>query len=237
MSQTAVEAPKTYNIAVPNTADLATGHASLLQEAEALAVTDEASHALALEGIRRATLAERQVDELFEEPTTGAFKAHKFLTSLRSTVKGHPARAKALFLEKANAYEAEARRKAEEEARKKQVEARKAEEDRQLADAEAAQNAGDPGLAEQILNERVTVPIVAPAPAVAKVTGVTTRDNWKGDGIDLMATVRFVAQHPEYSYLLTYNPSGLTSLARAQRANCKVPGVRVFNEPTKSVRS
>lgn len=239
MTPTATDSPKAYNIAVPNTTDLATTHVTLLAEAEALKVTDQNTHALALDGLRRATEAERAVDALFDEPVSAANKAHKFLTGLRSTVKAHPSRAKALFGAKAIEYEAEARRQAEEEARRREEAARKAEQDRLLADAVSA---GTPEEQEAILNEPVTVPVVHVAPAVAKVAGVTSRTTYGAAGDNLNAFLCHIAgvprlKHPELVTGVTFNGPGLNALARAMRDNLNLPGVRLVKELSKSVRS
>jgi hypothetical protein len=239
---TATDSPKAYNIAVPSTAELATHHTTLLKEAEDLIVADQDTHALALDGLKRATAAEKVVDDLFEDPVNSAFKAHRFLTGLRSTVKAHPSRAKALFLQKANDYEEEARRKAEEEERKRQEEARKREEERQLADAEQAEKAGDHQQSEAILNEQVVVPTSYVAPAIAKVSGVVTQTRYSAEGVDLNALICHIAgvtklARPEFLNQVTFNAQANSTLARAQQENFKLPGVRLVKTSTKQVRS
>lgn len=242
MTPVASETPKSYSIAVPNTADLSTHHASLLQEAEALLVVDQDSHALALDGFRRSAAAEKAVEALFKEPVDAAHKAHKFLTGLRTAVLGHPSRAKELFLKKADIYEAEARRKAEEEERKRQDEARKAEEERQIADAQQAEQEGDHATAEAILSEPVSVPTLHVAPAIAKVQGIVNQTRYGAEGYDLAALVCYLAgvkqlAHPEMLNQVAFSTVANNQLARAMKDNFKLPGVRLTKETTKQVRS
>lgn len=161
-------------------------------------------------------------------------KAWKAATSLRAASIDPYEAAIKLVTQKANQFIREAEARAEDERRKLEAEAKKAEEDRKLADAAAAET---PAEAEAILNEPVNVPAVIAAPVVAKVAGSQFRDCWKAEGHDLMATVKFVAAHPEYSYLLTYSATGLTSVARSQKSAAKIPGVRVWNDPVRATRS
>jgi hypothetical protein len=161
-------------------------------------------------------------------------KAWKAATSLRAASIDPYENAIKAVTQKSNQYVREAEARAEDERRKKEAEAKKLEEDRKLADAAVAET---PAEAEAILNEPVNVPAVHVAPQVAKVSGIQMRDNWKADGHDLMATVKFVAAHPEYSYLLTYSATGLTSVARSQKSAAKIPGIRVWNDPVRATRS
>ena len=231
-------------IRAPDVQPLLTDSRSLIIEASAIVVRDIGDH----ERAEKLIIALKRTIKVLHEGDAeagGKFpgldlhcyltqKAWKAATALRAASIDPYEAAVKIVTRKAVDYEQAAARKAEEEARKLQEQARKAEEDRKLADAEAAPS---PQEADAILNEPIVTPMVHVAPAVAKIAGVSTRDNWKGEGFDLMATVKFVATRPEYAYLLSYSATGLTSIARSQRTNCTVPGVKVYNEPTKAVRA
>lgn len=232
--------PETHAIAAPDPKPILSDSRNLIADADSIEVRDVQQHELAEKLIIH---LKRTIRILHEGDGNGfpgldlhcdlTHKAWKAATQLRAASIDPYERALKIVSEKSIAYEREAEWKAEEEARKKEAEAKRQEEDRLLADAEAAPTEEE---REAILNEPVAAPVVHVEPAVAKVAGASTRDNWKGEGTDLMATVRFVAQHPEYSYLLAYSPTGLTSVARAQKGRCAIPGVKVWNQPTKSFR-
>lgn len=231
---------ETTSIIVPDPKPILTDSRNLIADAESLAVTDVVQHERAEKLI---VCLKRTIKTLHEGDGNGfpgldlhcdlTNRAHKAATQLRAASIDPYERALSVVIQKSIAYETEAKRLADLEAKKKELEARKVEENRILADAEAAPTEEE---REAILNEPVSAPVVHVAPAVAKVAGSTTRDNWKAEGFDLMATVRYVAQHPEYAYLLGYSATGLTSIARSQRNRCTVPGVKVWNQPTKSFR-
>ncbi len=224
-------------ISRPETGHLAVPHQSLMQEAHELVVTDAESHGRGLEIIKRAQLAYRAVEELFREPKAGAHKAHKFLTEMERALLKAPDSAKIEATAKVTAYEEAERKRAEEEARRKEEEARKAEEERLIADAEVAQREGRTEDAEAILSEPVSAPVVAPAPEISRVAGVSSVTRYSATVTDLLLLVKHAAAHPEYLNLLTPNSVALNQLARAQRENLKIPGVRVLKEVSKAVRT
>lgn len=224
-------------ISTPTTGHLAQPHQSLMQEARDLSVTDAESHGRGLEIIKRAQLAHRAVEDLFREPKAAAHKAHNFLTEMEKALLSAPDSAKAEAMTKVTEYEEVERRRAEEEARRKEEEARKAEEERLIADAQAAERDGRPEDAEAILSEPVSAPIIAPAPKVAQLAGVSSVTRYAAQVVSMVELVKYVAAHPEYINLLTPNTTALNQLARAQREALKIPGVKVAKEISKSVRS
>lgn len=70
------------------------------------------------------------------------------------------------------------------------------------------------------------------APAVAKVSGVSTRTTWKAETINKAELVAYVAANPQFLHLLDVNTSALNQLAKAMKETLALPGVRVFEEKT-----
>jgi hypothetical protein len=199
-------------------------------------VKDVASHEQALTIIKRFRNGERGIEEHFARAKKAASDAHKELVRSIAALVGPIAEARSIMDHKADEYEKEEQRKADEEARRLQEKARKEEEDRKLAEAQAAQDAGDKALAEEIMSEPVTVPVVIVAPAVAEVAGVSTRILWSAEVFDLMALVRFVAANPQWEHLLEPNVPNLNRLAVAQHEAMKTPGVRAVSTTSRSTR-
>lgn len=138
--------------------------------------------------------------------------------------------------------EAEERARAAAEQRRLQQEA----DDRALATAAAAEAAGDTQLAERIVAAPPVVPTVAPrpvftppvaAPARAVSAGVSFRDNWRGEAVDLLALVKAIAAGTQPIGLVQVNQPALNQLARAWKDKLAVPGVRAVNDRTTATRA
>lgn len=65
---------------------------------------------------------------------------------------------------------------------------------------------------------------------LARVEGVSFRENWHAEVIDKVALVRTVAARPELVNLLDPNLAALGHLARAHKRALDIPGVRVWCE-------
>ena len=147
--------------------------------------------------------------------------------------------------------QAEAQRKAEEAARIAQEALDRQEDARLEAEVEQAEARGASAVEVQAIIEQPRIvpiiPVVAPAPFIAPrrfavatpapVKGVARP--WKA-AVDtpaqLLQVIQHVAQHPEYANLLTLNQSALNALAKAQGANLRIPGVRVYQDVSMSIR-
>jgi len=128
-------------------------------------------------------------------------------------------------------------RAAQEKAEAEAVAAQKAEAERIRAEADRAKDAGDKRAAKALQAEAKAVeqaPVaVAPVEVESrrpKVGGVSIRENWTADVIDLLLLVRYVAQNPEWIGLLRPDPSGLSRAAKAQREALRIPGVKAYAE-------
>jgi len=117
-----------------------------------------------------------------------------------------------------------------------EAEARKAEEDRLLAEATAAQDAGDTEQAQAIIDQPIMVPVVTVAPAVARVEGVGQQTRWAAEVTDKLALIKYVALHPEWVGLLDANEPNLNRLAVSQREAMRIPGVRAVSRTIRMVR-
>ena len=84
--------------------------------------------------------------------------------------------------------------------------------------------------------ELVSAPISTPIRSVAKVAGVSTRETWSAECLDLAALVQYVAKHPEHLNLLQVNTTALNGLARSHKDAFKIDGVRFFSKGGVAVR-
>jgi hypothetical protein len=224
-------------IEAPATAEAEQEQQVIITDAQALVVSSPASHEIALGMLKAIAGAEKKVKDLFAEPKRAAHAAHKAITQAEAKLLDPLGKARQIVTGKAVTFEADQRRKAEEEARRLAAEAKQREEEAALADAIDAEASGDTAAAEQIMETPIEAPVVTVAPQVAQVSGVSSRETWSAEVTDLAALVAYVASRPEWINLLLPNEQALNSLARAQRAALKIPGVRAVAKRGLSVRA
>ena len=133
------------------------------------------------------------------------------------------------------AWDTEQERIRQEELRRLEALARKREEERRLAEAVALEAEGiaeaDEGKiaeAEQMIEEPVETPVVTVAKATPKVEGISYREQWNVEVVDLFALIRHVAQHPEFTNLLQPNMTALNAQARSLKDHFRIPGIKAF---------
>lgn len=200
--------------------------------------------------------AVKAVNDLFRSPK-------EFLQNAENTIKGAMLTYDREQQRKAEEARREAERKAREERDRIEAEARetarKAQEeaDRIAKEAAAAAAAGDQSKAEELtlqaeqtaasgaaeaeaIANTADMVIAAPVPLVTaapKVSGLSTRQNWKARLTDKMALIRFIAEHPEHQHLLDVNQSALNQLAKAQKDAMRLPGVEAYPDAVMSARA
>ena len=226
-----------HEITVPETAEMESTGKAIVAVAHAMVVQDQESHGQALEFLKSTAAKRKVVEEAFAEPKSAAWKAHRSIVELEQTLLQPCDDARRIVADKASRYEAECRRREEEERRRLEAEARKAEEDRILAEAEIAEAFGQDAVAEEILNQPVEpTPVVVPTER-AKVEGVSSRELWRAEIVDLAALVRAAANNPAFVALLMPNMPALNALARATKQLMNVPGVKAVAEKSLAVRT
>lgn len=107
---------------------------------------------------------------------------------------------------------------------------RRMEEDLRIAEAAAAEDAGDHQAAEELISAPIHV--APPAQEIAKPSGVTYRETWSFEITSLLALVQHCAANPQDLNLLTPNTTAIRQLVTARKAGFSVPGVRVWMEKT-----
>lgn len=136
--------------------------------------------------------------------------------------------------------EADARAKADVE--RKRLEA--AAEERMVADAIEAEAHGDTEAAATIMAAPSPPIVVIPEPVfvpsvqieVPKAEGISTREVWKAEVVDLSALVATVASGRQPVILLLPNQVALNQMARAQKGMLAIPGVKAVVEYVMPVR-
>lgn len=72
---------------------------------------------------------------------------------------------------------------------------------------------------------------------IPEVQGVSYRDNWKMEVVDLMVLVKAVAKGQQPISLLLPNETAINQIVKALKAETNIPGVKVYSEKVSSVRT
>lgn len=228
---------------------------SLPEKARALTITDDASLLRAGEFLTGIKALRKEIGETFDPLITKAHSAHKAAIDAKKKVETPVAEAEtivkrgmALYQEAQERIAAQAAEEARKERERLEAEerAREAEErrrlereaeDRRLAEAAAAEAAGDAETAERILElppEVVFVPPAAPSfvppppPEPVKVAGVSFSEKWEYEVFDERQLPR------EYTMR---DDKKIGAVVRAMKGETKIPGVRVFATKTVAARA
>ncbi|MDD2858877.1 MAG: hypothetical protein PHU75_09410 [Candidatus Nanopelagicales bacterium] len=200
------------------------------QAVAALKITSEPTYRDAAEMLLNVRAIRGRVNATFDPVIEAAHKSHKAALAAKAEHEAPLATAERAIKGMMSAYMAEQERLRLAEQSRLAAIARQEEEDRRLAEAQAAQDAGDAEMAEALIAQPVVVQPVKAAPAVPKIAGVVYRTTWRAEVVDLAALVRFVAATPAFANLVLANMPALNSLATAQKGAMAIPGVRAVSE-------
>lgn len=178
--------------------------------------------------------AKKRIMELFERPRSVLVRAEAAL------------KASLLTWQDSERKRLEAERKAQEEALRKQQEAMRRQQEEAERKAKEAAASGDTTAAVEAEAQAQAIAATAEAvahmaPAVtaapAKIAGVSTREDWKCELVDLMTLVKAVAAGEASIELLEFNQKEANKRAKALKQEFKVPGLRAYAEQVMSARA
>lgn len=76
------------------------------------------------------------------------------------------------------------------------------------------------------------------APVVAtKLKGTSVRENWQAELEDKAALIKYLVDHPEYHDLFILDSVVARNIAKVQKGNCQIPGLRVWDQGSVSIRT
>lgn len=216
---------------------------AVVQQANAITVTDPASAAKAADFLRTIKTMLGRVADAYDGIVEAAHKAHKTAVAKRKEFTDPLQQAESVIKRRIGDYqmaeerkrrelEDKLRREAEEAARIETERLRAAEETRRLEEAMALEASGDKVAADEILEAPVVVEqvIAAPvivAPTAPKLEGVSGRTTWRYRIINAALIPR--------EYLMP-NETMIGGTVRAQKDKTKIPGVEVYPDTSISAR-
>lgn len=131
-------------------------------------------------------------------------------------------------------WDTEQQRIADEQEKKIKDELRRREEEKRLAQAEAAEKAGDKEKVEAILERPIETPKIDLQPP--KAPGQSVRTTWKAEVVDFQKLLAHIAANPALAHLVQPNDQAIRAMARTQKDALNLPGVRVYSEKSLTTR-
>lgn len=194
---------------------------SIVDQAEAVQVTDPASYTAAGELFKAIVEMMKEVDSTFDPIIEAAHRSHKAALAQKKKYYDPLDKAKRGVKGLMGAYDQEQERKRrEEESRLREI-ARKEEEDRKLAEALAAEAAGEKEEAAAIIEEPVYVPPVVIKKDVPKVEGLSFRTVWKFRIVNESALPRAYMKPDEVK---------IGGVVRSMKGATNIPGIEAYEE-------
>lgn len=218
---------------------------AITEQAMALTITDQLSaDTAALWRNQQKTWMDsntklKELDDKISE----ANSLHKYLCSIRNSIVNPRNDAIKLVDRKINEWLTAEKLKVEAEKRRLEAIAYQKEEDRRLKEAALAEKRGDHAQAEAIIE----APMVVAAPNIPapKVGGFTRRETYKAELVPIVGKMQLIKAvacvcarkckcqgNAALAGLLEPNMPALNSMARAQKENLNIPGVRAVPEST-----
>lgn len=212
---------------------------SIVEQAEALQVTDPASFALAGHLRQMGARFKKRVIEFCAPTIAAGLAAHRAALAQQATLLEPAEQVEHILRPRVIAYEQEQQRIAREAREAAERERRMLEEEARLEAALTAEAAGDHREADRVLESPVA-PIVFAAPPVVnvpKAEGTSFRDHWTAEVTDFRALVRAAADGEAPLTVLQADQKVLNGMARTHRGELAIPGVRPVCERLSPVRA
>lgn len=170
----------------------------------------------------------KRIKDVFGPIVEAAFSAHKVAKGKQNEAEAPLDLAENHLKRMIGAYNEEQDRIRQEQQRAAEAAARKAEEDRMLAEAQAAEAAGEKEEAQAIIEQPVQAPVVIVQSTTPKLEGVSFRENWTFQITDETKIPR------EY---LIVDTKKIGAIVKAMKGQAAIPGVRAYAEKIVSGRA
>lgn len=212
--------PYSMDSAPPVSAELETKALSLRDQAKGIAIKNDDDFRQGGDFLKGILALKKEILGVFDPIVEQAHKAHKAATDAKKKALAPVEDAERIIKGSLSGYQLEqerARRQLQEEERLR-VEAEK--EAIESAAKELA-DAGEYTAAKALIREEYDIKPVAPALATPKQEGISFRDNWRFQIVDISKIP------PEY---LIVDEKAIGAVVRAMKEKTNIPGVRVYAE-------
>ena len=207
------------------------------EKAARIVVKDEGSYVAAAETLKEISRMEKLITEHHKPIKQAAKNAHTIAVAAEKKFLDPLTKAKNVIRNSLVCWTTEQERIRQETERKQREEAqRKEEEERLAAAAEAEKQGRSEAEVDLILDTPEPVAPVAVTPSYTKVAGVSTRETWKAEVIDMKQLCRAIVEGKAPVEAVSPNMPVLNSMARKSKADLEIPGVKAIKETGVSAR-
>lgn len=202
---------------------------SLIAQAKAVQIVDANTYKTAMEYLPKIKAARNVVKTVFGSVADQAHDTWKAALAVFQKFDKPLEEVEKRIKKDGGDWQYQEQQKAEAERRKLEEEARKEEERKQKEIAAQLKKSGQKELAKAVLAQPIVVaPVEVKEPP--KVEGVSFRENWSAQVVDIKALIKYVAGNPSMINLVLPNMPALNSMARGMKANMAIPGVKAVVE-------
>jgi hypothetical protein len=233
------ELPMSTAVAVPELVPpaLAARATSLIEQARALQITDQASLDIATNYLGVEAELRKKIEAHHAPMKAAAWAAHQeALKAEKRALEENCGPIRALLTPKITAFQEERRRRVLEEQRRLQEEANRQAEEQRLAEAALL---AEQGVSEADVDAVLEAPIEAPyvPPAEVKLGGgVSERWQYSAQVVDLMTLLKAVVSGAASLSCIEANMQYLNARARSDKRNFAIAGCRLVEKPALTVR-
>jgi hypothetical protein len=213
-----------------NVQELESQALSVPERAKLIVITTAAEYVAAGELLKTVKGLRAEIDSTFDPIISKAHDAHKEALAQKRKVDAPLVEAEGILKPRISTYLREEERKRQEEEMRLQKEARDREEAEQLAKADILHEIGEVAAANQVLEEEIYVPPVVLPSSAPKVAGISMRETWSAQVVDLMKLVKAVAEGKAPIQCISANTVFLGQQARSMKAALNYPGVKAVSD-------
>lgn len=170
----------------------------------------------------------KRILDVFGPIVKAAHEAHKIARGKQTEAEAPLDLAEGHLKRLIGDYNAEQDRIRQQQQREAEAAARRAEEERILAEAKAAEDAGDNEAAQAIIEQPVVAPVVIVQTAAPKLEGVSFRENW---------TFQITDETKIPREFLVVDAKKIGQVVKAMKGMTNIPGVRAYAEKVVSGRA
>lgn len=186
---------------------------------------------------------QKKVEEVFDPIVDSQHKAWKTACDKRASFMNPLKEAEGVIKKKVIAYESEAEKKRQDDARKAEAERldKEAKEREKLEKkAQIAEIKGNTAKAEALRDQIDTVtvaPSFATPPVASKAQGTSFRTIWKGEVTDIKSLCQSIIDGRVAVDVFSPNYSVINKLADVCKGSMQIPGLKFYEEKSMSVRA
>jgi hypothetical protein len=208
------------------------------ERAKAITITDQETYNGAATVLVEIVAIRKQVQAHHKPIKEATNKAHKTAVAAEKKLLDPLTEAEGYIRKAIGAWDYEQERLRQEEQKRLEAIQRQADEDARLALAqEAEENGAEAETVDEILATPVVMPTAVAKPTFQHASGISTRQNWKAEVVDMKALCRAVASGQASAELVQPNMVALNRMAKAMRTTFNIPGCKAVTESVVGVRN